>query len=121
MPSRVTPSSVNPARRNDCLSLCAFDTVRQPYMPAAFSAVNRHGNLGVARRMVRGSSEDEKLWAKLRDGKDAAVHAEVNLHVRGVNGSLCFVCIHEQSSRTTCPCTTVLRGERFDRRQSTRG
>jgi hypothetical protein len=43
-----------------------LDTVDEVYRPAAFTAVDRQGDLGVAGRMIDWSPQDQKLGAELR-------------------------------------------------------
>jgi hypothetical protein len=44
------------------------------YGPTAVVAVDRQGDLGVARRMIDRSPQDKELGAELRDRQDATVH-----------------------------------------------
>jgi hypothetical protein len=51
-----------------------LDAVLEVYGPAVFVAVDRHCDLGVARRMIERSPQYKKLGAELRDRQDVAVY-----------------------------------------------
>lgn len=75
-----------------------LDSVAEMHRPAAFAAVDRHSDLGIARRMIDRRPKDEELGTELRYRQDAAIHMEVNPNVRGMCSGFWMRCVHDQST-----------------------
>lgn len=67
-----------------CFPLVGSNALVQMHGPAAFVAIDGHGDLGVARRMIGGLSQDQELGAELGELQDLAIHEQVHANVRGM-------------------------------------